>query len=111
MVQSDRVYERAKSLPPQICVGIRTGLILLDSANLRFFSAWMWDLSRLRECCRSWYIAYSQLLGYGGLVGVCVKQASRRSKQKDVLFMLTDALNQQSFSNNRFVLQLSSRTT
>jgi hypothetical protein len=53
----------------------------------------------------------SQLLGDGGLVGVCVKQTSRRSKQKDVLFMLTDALDQQSFSNNRFVLQLSSRTT
>ena len=31
---------------------------------------------------------------------------SRRSKQKDVVFMLTDAHDQQSFSNNCFVLQL-----
>jgi hypothetical protein len=107
MVESERsrlTNERAKSLPPQICVGTRTGLMSLASANLDSFLLGCWIYLGWKRVVDAGIACSSRLLENGGFVRF-VSNRPRDAEQKDVLFMLTDALDQQSFSNNRFVLQ------
>ena len=103
MVESDRVSHESG---PRVCsANLRGGedrLMSLVSANLDFLHLVVGNISvnivssmlvmpLSHDCSKT-----------VDLVGLR-QTTSRRSKQKDVVFMLTDA---QSFSNNCFVLQL-----